>query len=122
VDYRKLNALTVRDLYPLPRMDEYLDSLGDAVIFSTMDCNSGYWQIPISEEDRDKMAFVTHKGLHRFTRMPFGLSNAPATFQRALDMILAGVKWQYVLVYLDAVIVYSKSITEYMEHLDYILT
>ena len=87
VDYRKLNALTVKDSYPLPRMDECLDSLGDATIFSTLDCNSGYWQIPIEERDRDKTAFVTHCGVHRFKRMPFGLCNAPATFQRALDML-----------------------------------
>ena len=71
VDYRKLNALIVKDSYPLPRMDECLDSLGDATIFSTLDCNSGYWQIPIEERDRDKTAFVTHCGVHRFKRIPF---------------------------------------------------
>jgi Reverse transcriptase (RNA-dependent DNA polymerase) len=91
VEYRKLNALTVKDSYPL-RMDECLDSLGDATIFSTLDCNSGYWQIPIEERDRDKTAFVTHCGVHIFKRMPFGLCNAPATFQPALDMILSKVK------------------------------
>ena len=122
VDYRKLNALTVKDSYPLPRMDECLDSLGDATIFSTLDCNSGYWQIPIEERDRDKTAFVTHCGVHRFKRMPFGLCNAPATFQRALDMLLSKVKWKYALVYLDDVIIYSKSIDEHFEHLDYVLS
>jgi Reverse transcriptase (RNA-dependent DNA polymerase) len=73
VDYRKLNALTVKDSYPLPRMDECLDSLGDATIFSTLDCNSGYWQIAMREEDKNKTSFVTHCGVHRFKRMPFGL-------------------------------------------------
>jgi Reverse transcriptase (RNA-dependent DNA polymerase) len=112
VDYRKLNAVTVKDSYPLPRMDECLDSLGDATIFSTLDCNSGYWQILMKETDRNKTAFVTHCGVHRFKRMPFGLCNAPATFQRALDMILARVKWKTALIYLDDVIVYSRSIEE----------
>jgi Reverse transcriptase (RNA-dependent DNA polymerase) len=122
VDYRKLNALTTKDTYPLPRMDDYLDSLGEAMIFSTLDCNSGYWQVPIPEEDRDKTAFVTHCGLHRFTRMPFGLFNAPATFQRALDLILAGVKWKYALVYLDDVIVYSRNAEEHLGQLDHVLS
>jgi RNase H-like domain found in reverse transcriptase/Reverse transcriptase (RNA-dependent DNA polymerase)/Retroviral aspartyl protease len=121
VDYRKLNALTIKDSYPLPRMDECLDSLGDATIFSTLDCNSGYWQILMNEEDRNKTAFVTHCGIHRFKRMPFGLCNAPATFQRALDMILAKVKWNYALIYLDDVIIYSKTVKEHMTHLDEVL-
>jgi Reverse transcriptase (RNA-dependent DNA polymerase) len=106
VDYRKLNAVTVKDSYPLPRMDECLDSLGDATIFSTLDCNSGYWQIVMKETDRNKTAFVTHCGVHHFKRMPFGLCNAPATFQRALDTILARVKWETALINLDDVIVY----------------
>jgi hypothetical protein len=121
VDYRKLNALTIKDSYPLPRMDECLDSLGDATIFSTLDCNSGYWQILMKEEDRNKTAFVTHCGVHQFKRMPFGLCNAPATFQRALDMILAKVKWNYALIYLDDVIIYSKTVEEHMTHLDEVL-
>jgi Reverse transcriptase (RNA-dependent DNA polymerase) len=75
VDYRKLNALIVKDSYPLPRMDECLDSLEYATICSTLDCNSGYWKIPIEERDRDKTAFVTHCGVHRFKIMPFGLCN-----------------------------------------------
>jgi hypothetical protein len=114
--------MNIKDSYPLPRMDECLDSLGDAVIFSTLDCNSGYWQIPIDKKDRDKTAFVTHCGLHRFTRMPFGLVNAPATFQRAVDMILAQVKWEYALVYLDDVIVYSRSVEDHLTQLDHVLT
>jgi hypothetical protein len=122
VEYRKLNALTVKDSYPSPRMGECLDNLGDATIFSTLDCNSGYSQIAVAEEDMDKTAFVTHVGVHRFKRMPFGLCNAPATFQRALDMILSKVKWNYALVYLDDVIVYSKCINEHLRHLDEILS
>jgi hypothetical protein len=121
VDYRKLNALTIRDTYPLPRMDDYLDSLGEARWFTTLDCNSGYWQIPVAEEDKDKTAFVTHCGIHRFNRMPFGLVNAPATFQRALDMIVAGVKWMYALVYLDDVIIYSRTFEDHLKHVSHVL-
>jgi Reverse transcriptase (RNA-dependent DNA polymerase) len=122
VDYRKLNAVTVKDSYPLPRMDECLDSLGDAIIFYTLDCNSGYWQIPIEERNRDKTAFVTHCDVHRFKRVPFGLCNAPATFQRALDMLLSKVKKKYALVYLDVVIIFSKILEKHFEKLDYVLS
>lgn len=121
VDYRRLNVMTIRDSYPIPRMDECIDSLGDAVIFTTLDCNSGYWQIPMTEKDKDKTAFISHYGLYRFTRMPFGLKNAPGTFQRAADVILAQVRWQFALVYLDDVIIYSKSIEEHFDHLDIVL-
>jgi Reverse transcriptase (RNA-dependent DNA polymerase) len=78
IDYRRLNAITVRDSYPLPRMDECIDSLGDARVFSTLDCNSGYWQIPVNPGDREKTTFTSHEGLYKFLRMPFGLRNAPA--------------------------------------------
>ena len=108
IDYRRLNAKTEADLYPLPRMDDCLDLLGDAGIFSTFDCNSGYWQISVATEDRDKTTFITHMGTFRHVRMPFGLRNAQATFQRALDIILSGVRWQTSLIYLDDVIVFSK--------------
>ena len=93
VDYRKLNGVTARDSYPLPRMDECIDSLGDSNYFTTLDCNSGYWQVEIAEEDCDKTTFASHSGLYRFLRVPFGLKNAPATFQRAVDIILSRVKW-----------------------------
>jgi len=74
-------------------MDDCLDSLGDAQFFSTLDCNAGYWQIPLAEEDKPKTAFTCHCGTFQCTRLPFGLCNAPATFHRAIDMLLSGVKW-----------------------------
>jgi hypothetical protein len=111
IDYRKLNAITVCDTYPLPRMDEYIDSLGDAVVFSTLDCNSGYWQIPLDEDDRDKTTICSHAGTFRFLPVPFALRNAPATFQREIDIILSGLKWRTFLAYLDDIIIYSTSRT-----------
>ena len=113
---------TLMYAYPLPRMDDCIDSLGDAAVFSTLDCNLGYWQIPMSDEDMDKTAFVSHLGTFRYRRMPFGLKNAPATFQRALDIILSGVRWQVCLIYLDDVIVFSKDYASHLRHLDEVLT
>ena len=122
VDYRRLNAITVRDTYPLPLMDECIDSLGDSCVFSTLDCNTGYWQIPLHEADRDKTTFCSHAGTYRFIRMPFGLRNAPATFQRAIEIILSGLKWKTCLVYLDDIIVYSTSREAHLQHLDEVLS
>ena len=122
IDYRKLNAMTVRDSYPIPRMDECIDSLGDATLFTTLDANSGYWQVEIDPADRDKTTFTSHFGLYRFLRMPFGLRNAPATFQRAMDVILASVRWQVALVYLDDVIIFSKSYRAHLEHVATVLS
>ena len=79
------------------------------MVFTTLDCNSGYWQVPVAPENEDKTTFTTHCGTFRYTRMPFGLKNAPATFQRALDIILSGARWQICLVYLDDVIVFPKT-------------
>ncbi|CAN8063812.1 unnamed protein product [Agarophyton chilense] len=122
VDYRRLNSMTTRNSYPIPRMDECIDSLGDAQTFTTLDANSGYCQVHVGEEDRDKTTFTCHAGLFRFTRMPFGLRNAPATFQRALDIILSKVKWTSALVYIHDVIIYSRSVEEHFAHVRTVLT
>ena len=122
VDYRRLNAKTLTDAYPLPRMDGWIDSLSDAVVFTTLDCNSGYLQIPIAPEDQDKATFTTHCGTFRYTRMPFGLKNAPATFQRALNIILSGARWQICPFYLDDVIVFSKGLEQHLVQVDTVLT
>jgi len=92
IDYRKLNLMTIKNAYPIPRMDECIDSLGDSRAFSTLDCNAGDWQIPVAEEDKHLTAFTCHAGAWQCVRLPFGLCNPPVTVQRAMDMILAGVK------------------------------
>ena len=107
VDYRRLNNVTKRDVYPLPRIDDALDALGGAKYLSVVDLRSGYWQIPMAPEDREKTAFITHEGLYEFNGMPFGLSNAPATFQRFIDAVFAGLKWRICLPYLDDNIIHS---------------
>ena len=102
IDYRKLNAVTRKDAYPLPQIDETLEALGGSKWFSTL--------VEVSEQDRLKTAFSTREGLFEFKVMPFGLCNAPATFQRLMDMVLAGVKWSKCLVYIDDIIVMGKSL------------
>ena len=85
VDYHKLNAVTRKDAYPLPRIDDTLDTLSGACWFSTLDMVSGYWQVEVGEKDREKTAFCTPYGLYEFNVLPFGLCNGPATFQRLMD-------------------------------------
>ena len=122
VDYRRLNMKTVTDVYPLPRVADCIDLLGDARVFSTLDFNSGYWQIPVDHGDQDKTTFTTHCGTYRYKRIPFGLKNAPATFQRALEIILSCVRSEICLMYLDDVIVFSKDQETHLEHLDTVLS
>ena len=88
VDYRRLNAKNVADAYLLPRIGECLHSLGAAQIFKTLDCNAGYWQVPVAPEDREKKTFTSYLGTYFYVRMAFGFRNAPETFRRALDIIL----------------------------------
>src|SRR5208282_937541 len=117
VDYRKLNDLTYKDSYPLPRIDTCLQSLGGARFFSTLDLRAGYWQTEIDSRDRDKTAFVTRRGTFRFKVLSFGLANAPALFQRLMDLVLVGLTWEACLVYLDDVIVYANSFEQQLERL-----
>ena len=117
VDYRALNKVTKRDVYPLPRIDDLLGALDGMRYFTSLDLKSGYWQIPMAEHDKEKTAFITPGGLYQFRVMPFGLTNAPATFQRMMDLVLAGIKWHHCLVYLDDVLVFSQSFDEHLKHL-----
>ena len=122
VDYRKLNAKTVRDAFPLPRIEESLDAVGAAKWFSTLDLASGFNQVAMDDEDRHKTAFITPFGLYEYNRMPFGLTNAPATFNRLMQRCLNEMIFQILLVYLDDIIVFSETFDEHLERLDRVLT
>ncbi len=111
VDFRRLNSVTKKDAQPMPRIDDILDQLGGARCFSTLDLASGYWQVPLREEDREKTAFSVGVNHYEFTVMPFGLTNAPATFQRMMSTILKGVKG--CLVFLDDIIIFADTWEEH---------
>lgn len=121
VDYRKLNDVTRKDAYPLPRIDATLDTLHGSQWFSTLDLLSGYWQVKIDKANKDKTAFCTTEGLIQFKVMPFGLCNAPATFQMLLDLVLAGFQWSECLVYLNDVIVLGRTFEEHLRNLQSVL-
>ena len=121
VDYCRLNAKTVGDAYPLPRIQESFDALVGAQFFSTLDLASGYHQIAMHPDDQHKTAFVTPMGLFEYTRMPMGLSSAPATFQRLMQSTMSNFIFQFLLVYLDDLLVYSKTFDEHLAHLDRLL-
>ncbi|CAM4664094.1 unnamed protein product [Caretta caretta] len=116
VDYRKLNAVTRPHNYPMPRTDELLEKLGRAQFISTLDLTKGYWQVPLDESAKESSAFTIHVGLYEFNVLSFGLQNAPATFQRLVDGLLAGLG-EYAVAYLDNVAIFSDSWAEHLEHL-----
>ena len=110
IDFRKLNARTKKDSFPLPHMQQTMESMVGAWFFSSMDLKSGFWQVQMSEKSRQYTAFtVGSLGVYEFLRMPYGLCNAPATFQRLMQNCLGELNLTYALVYLDDVIVYSKT-------------
>ena len=122
VDYRKLNMATKLDAYPLPKIDDCIDAMQGAKYFCTLDLASGYWQVKMADRDREKTAFTSHVGLFEFNVMPFGLCNAPATFQRMMDRALNGLIHKICLVYIDDIIVYGKTISDLMENLRIVLS
>jgi hypothetical protein len=108
VDYRRINAATEKDAYPIPNIQELFDTLQGAQVFTTLDLKSGYWQVDLHPDDIEKTAFVCHRGLFEFTRLPFGLVNAPGQFQRLMSSILSEHLGRTCLVYIDDIVVFSK--------------
>lgn len=120
VDYRRVNEVTKKDSYPLPRIDLILEALAGSKWFATLDLQSGYWQVEMDESSREKTAFTCGNGLWEFTVMPFGLCNAPATFQRLMEEVLADIPYTTCLVYLDDIIVHAATFKELIERLQLI--
>lgn len=117
VDYRKVNEKTIDDRYPIPNINEILDKLGRSMYFTTLDLASGFHQIEVDEKDIKKTAFTVEHGHYEYTRMPFGLKNAPSTFQRVMDHTLKDLLNKICLVYMDDIIIYSTSLQEHLNSL-----
>ena len=118
VEFRKLNQITKKNSYPLPLID-VLALLGKAKFFTSLDLKSGYWQVAMDENDKEKTVFACHKGLFEFYVMPFGLSNAPAVFQELMSVVLYGCN-DFAIAYLDDIMVFSSTLEEHLEHLSII--
>jgi hypothetical protein len=118
IDYRKLNSITIRDEHPLPRIDDMLDTFNGSQWFSSMDLASGYWQIEMDEKDAQKTAFITGEGLYEWVVMPFGLCNAPSTFQRMMHEVLGELIYTKAPVYIDDVNTHSKTFEQHMQDLE----
>lgn len=112
VDCQKLNDVTKRDIYLISRMDKCINSLCKSGVFSTLNASNWYWHVEIRNEDRDKPSFTSHHGLYRFVLMPFGISTALSTFQRAMDVAFLAAKSQFEQMYLDDIVVFSPSTAE----------
>ena len=121
IDYRRVNSVTKRDAFPLPRTEDCLDAVAGAKLFTTLDITSAYNQIPVKAEDIPKTAFVTRNGLFEYVRMPFGLCNAPATFQRIIELALRWLQWTSCLIYLDDIIIFGKDFDEHISRLKSVL-
>jgi hypothetical protein len=109
------------DQYPIPRVDDISSQFSGMAYYTTFDANKGFHQVEVDEKDREKTAFRTHVGLHQFKRMPFGLKTGPSVFQRLTDRILGRYKWQIALVYIDDIIIYSKTFEKHAEDVDTVL-
>ncbi|KAG2920863.1 hypothetical protein PC119_g17587 [Phytophthora cactorum] len=122
IDYRRLNAVTVKDCYPMPLIDDILDVLGCTRLISTMDIASGYWNVPMAEDSIPKTAFTCKYGLYEWLVMPFGLCNAVPAFERLMETVLVDMKWRICLVYLDDCVIFSKDFPTHLVRVRQVLT
>jgi hypothetical protein len=120
INYRRLNAVTVPDVFPLPRIQDILDSLSGSSFFTSFDLKAGYWQTQLDETSIPKTAFTTTDGHYEFVRTPFGLRNAPSQFCRLMQILLGPYK--FVSVYLDDITIHSKTFNEHIDHIKTVLT
>ncbi|GFT65334.1 hypothetical protein TNCV_1559771 [Trichonephila clavipes] len=121
VDYRRLNDVTKKEIYPLPRIDDTLDTLASNTWFSILDLKSGYWQVELHPDDKEKTAFTTGQRLWQFKVMHFGLCNAPATFERLMETVLGGLSYEDCLVYLDDIIIVGNSFDKHLKNIRRVL-
>jgi hypothetical protein len=121
IDFRKLNDRVIPDEFPLPRQDDILQALTGAQWLSTFDALAGFTQLEMAEESKELTAFRSHRGLYQFRRLPFGYRNGPSVFQRVMQGILSAYLWIFTLVYIDDIVVYSKTFEEHLKHVDLVL-
>ena len=121
VDYRALNSVTTKDVFPLPLVEDCIDTLAGNKWFSKLDANSAYWQVKLSDQDRKKTAFITKYGLFEHVRMGFGLCNGPATYSRVMNLVLRNLLWVIVLAFLDDILVLGSTFSNHLSHIREVL-
>lgn len=121
IDYRRLNKMIKQDAYPLPHIDELLDAVGGATVFSTLDCTSGYHQLPLNPEHAERTGFVTKKGTFSFNVLPFGITTGCSQYQRMMNSVLSKYVGDFILIFLDDILVYSKNMEDHKVHLSLLM-